>query len=97
MSAGESRRRELIPAIRDMIVKGVPGAESAIQETIDAWRDGLAPASPWAAGVYQVCEKIAADIDAQAEAEERHPSRGTLADAQDAREFYEREDDGGES
>ena len=69
MSGGESRRREFIPAIRDMIVQGVPGAPAAIQAAIDDWRDGKAPNGPFDAGVFAVCEKIAQDLDAQAEAE----------------------------
>lgn len=73
MSGGESRRREFIPAIRDMIVKAIPGAPTAIEAAIDDWTAGLAPASPFDAGVFGVCEKIAADIDRQAAADSADP------------------------
>ena len=62
-------RREFIPAIRAIIVKGCPGAETAIQESIDAWRDGEDPKSPWDQGVFGVCDSIATDLDEKADAE----------------------------
>ncbi len=85
-----------------MISKGIPGADPAIQEAIDSWRDGLEPSSPWEAAVFACVDQVVGDMDEAAEAEpdlddqeedERHESRGTLADSQDAREFYDKEGD----
>ena len=59
-------RRELIPELRAMIAKGIPGADEAIQEAIDHWRDGLEPTSPWENAVFQVIDQVVADMDAGA-------------------------------
>jgi len=87
------RRREFIPAIREAISNAVPGADQAIQESIDAWRDGLEPSSPWETGVFGVCDKVAADIDAQGDDEDPdrctnpggHEWDKTLGEADEAR------------
>lgn len=98
------RRRELIQALQDIIVKACPVAESFVYETIANWTAGGEPATPVERAVFQVIDELVAGMDEKAEAEpdlddklqeedERHESRGTLADSQDAREFYEKERD----
>ena len=58
------RRRELIPELRAMIAKGIPGSDQAVQEAIDHWRDGLEPMSPWEKAVFDCVDQVVADMDA---------------------------------
>lgn len=63
------KRRELIPELRAMIAKGVPGADEAIEEAIDHWRDGLDPMSPWERAVFACVDQVVSDMDEAADAE----------------------------
>ena len=58
------RRRELIPAIREMIVKNSPLGPTAVDEIVDHWRDGGSPRHPLDQGIFAMCDKIATDLDA---------------------------------
>jgi len=102
MSAGKKpARREFIPAIREGLARGIPADNTAINEMIDHWRDGEEPAHPLEAGVFACCDEMAQRLDDHVakddpEKAERHESRGTTADAQDAREFYEAQEEVGD-
>lgn len=61
------KRRILIPAIRDMIVRACPLAPSMVDETIDKWTAGDDVDTPVEKAVFAVIDQIAADIDAQEE------------------------------
>jgi hypothetical protein len=90
------KRREFIPQIRQAIADRAPMADVAVNEAIDSWRDGNEPSHPLEAAIFSMCDVVARDLDERSEDSEaeRHPSRGTTADAQDAREFYEAEEAG---
>jgi len=61
------RRRILIPAIRDFIVKACPLAPSFVEESIDAWTEGKEAQTPVEAAVFAICDQVATDLDQRAE------------------------------
>ena len=63
------RRRELIQALQDMIVRACPVAEAFAYEAIANWTAGEEPATPVEAAVFQVIDQVVADMDEAAEAE----------------------------
>lgn len=57
------RRREFIVAIREMIAKNCPVADTAVNDAIDHWRDGDSPRHPIDQGIFAMCDKVAQDLD----------------------------------
>lgn len=62
------KRRILIPALRDFIVKQCPLAPSFVEESIDKWTNGDEADLPVEKAVFAVIDQVVADMDAQAEA-----------------------------
>jgi hypothetical protein len=74
------RRRILIPAIRDMIVKTCPISPAYTEETIDKWTAGETTDDPVEKAVFAVCDQVATELDAQADDLE---DAGAIADRLD--------------
>lgn len=85
------RRRELIQAIQDIIVRACPVAESFAYEAIANWSAGEEPATPVEAAVFQVVDEFVARMDGEAEDPDRcsnpggHEWNRTLGEADEAR------------
>ncbi len=60
------RRRELVQALQDVIVRACPVAESFAYEAIANWSAGEEPATPVEAAVFQVIDQVVADMDKEA-------------------------------
>ena len=56
------QRYKFIDTIRDGIVDNLPGAAEAGYAAVDAWEAGEDPLDAYQAGVFEVCEKVRADI-----------------------------------
>lgn len=62
------RRRPFIDAIREGIANNVPfGTEADTFAAIDSWTAGNDPQTPLEAGVFEMCNKVATDLDAMSE------------------------------
>ena len=59
------KRREFIPELRAYIAKHCPGSLEQVNASIDLWRDGKEPATPFDRGVFSACDMIARDMDEQ--------------------------------
>ena len=53
---------EFIDAIKDHIVKGVPGDEKATREAIAWWEQDQEARNPFESAVFSVCDTIRKDI-----------------------------------